>query len=148
MTPTTGSRRSERQSDPSAQTIPLQHPERSIIPLSEPIALCFSGGKDSAIALHEIQRRGEYSVAELITTVTDAYDRVSMHGLRRALLHEQAEALGLPVTEVVVLPQSSNAIYEREMGKAFSKIRDKGICRIAFGDIFLEDLRDHLPEPL
>ena len=111
--------------------------------MNEPIALCFSGGKDSAMALQEIRRRGEYHVAELVTTVTDAYDRVSMHGVRRALLRRQAESLGLPVTEVVVPPESSNAVYEREMGKAFSKIRDKGIRQVAFGDIFLEDLRDY-----
>jgi uncharacterized protein (TIGR00290 family) len=95
------------------------------------------------MALREIRRRGEYRVAELVTTVTDAYDRVSMHGVRRALLRRQAESLGLPLVEVVVPPQSSNAVYEREMGKAFSNIRDKGIRRIAFGDIFLEDLRDY-----
>ncbi len=111
--------------------------------MSEPIALCFSGGKDSAMALQEIRRRGEYRVAELVTTVTDAYDRVSMHGVRRTLLRRQAESLGLPVTEIVVPPESSNAVYEREMGKAFSNIRDKGISQIAFGDIFLEDLRDY-----
>lgn len=111
--------------------------------MSEPIALCFSGGKDSALALQEIRRRGEYRVAELVTTVTDAYDRVSMHGVRRALLRRQAESLGLPVTEVAVPPEASNAAYEREMGKAFSGIRKKGIRRIAFGDIFLEDLRDY-----
>ena len=111
--------------------------------MTEPIALCFSGGKDSAMALQEIRRRGEFRVAELVTTVTDAYDRVSMHGVRRTLLRRQAESLGLPVTEVVVPPESSNAVYEREMGKAFSSIRDRGISRIAFGDIFLEDLRDY-----
>ena len=94
------------------------------------------------MALREIRRRGEYRVAELVTTV-DAYNRVSMHGVRRALLRGQAESLGLPVTEVVVPPESSNAVYEREMGKAFSRIRDKGICKVAFGDIFLEDLRDY-----
>lgn len=111
--------------------------------MSEPIALCFSGGKDSVMAFQEIRRRGEYRVAELVTTVTDAYDRVSMHGVRRALLRRQAESLDLPVTEVVVPPESSNAVYEREMGKAFSNIRDKGISQIAFGDIFLEDLRNY-----
>lgn len=111
--------------------------------MSEPIALCFSGGKDSAMALQEIRRRGEYRVAELVTTVTDAYDRVSMHGVRRALLRRQAESLGLPLVEVTVPPESSNAVYEREMGKAFSRIRDKGIRQVAFGDIFLEDLRDY-----
>ncbi len=113
----------------------------SVETLSEPIAFCFSGGKDSVMALSEIQRRGEYRVTELVTTVTDAYERVSMHGVRRELLRSQAESLGLPVTEVVVPPQSSNAIYEREMGMAFCRIRDKGIRRIGFGDIFLEDLR-------
>ena len=95
------------------------------------------------MALREIRRRGECRVAELVTTVTDAYDRVSMHGVRRVLLRGQAEALGFPLTEVVVPPESSNAIYEREMGKAFSRIRNKGICQVAFGDIFLEDLRDY-----
>jgi len=111
--------------------------------LSEPIAICFSCGKDSTMALQEIRRRGEYRVVELVTTVTDAYDRVSMHGVRRVLLRRQAESLGLPLVEVVVPPESSNAVYEREMGKAFSSIRDKGIRRIAFGDIFLEDLRGY-----
>ena len=95
------------------------------------------------MALQEIRKRGEYRVAELVTTVTDAYDRVSMHGVRRTLLRRQAESLGLPLVEVVVPPESSNAGYEREMGKAFSNIRDKGIRRVAFGDIFLEDLRDY-----
>lgn len=93
------------------------------------------------MALWEITKQGEFRVVELVTTVTDAYDRVSMHGVRRELLRRQAESLGLPVTEVVVPPQSSNAIYEREMGMAFASIRDKGIRRVAFGDIFLEDLR-------
>ena len=116
--------------------------------MSEPIALCFSGGKDSAMALQEIQGHGKYCVEELVTTVTDAYDRVSMHGVRRALLRKQAESLGLPVTEVIVPPQSSNAIYEKEMGKAFSRIRSKGIRRVAFGDIFLEDLRDYREQQL
>jgi len=95
------------------------------------------------MALQEIRRRGAYHVAELVTTVTDAYDRVSLHGVRRTLLRRQAESLGLPLVEVVVPPGSSNAVYEREMGKAFSNIRNKGIRRIAFGDIFLEDLRDY-----
>lgn len=111
------------------------------VTVSEPIALCFSGGKDSVMALREIQRKGECRVTELVTTVTDAYYRVSMHGVRRGLLREQAGSLGLPVTEVVVPPQPSNAIYEREMGMAFARLRDRGIRRIAFGDIFLEDLR-------
>jgi uncharacterized protein (TIGR00290 family) len=109
--------------------------------MSEPIAMCFSGGKDSALALWEIGRAGAYHVVTLLTTVTDAYDRVSMHGVRRALLRAQAISLGLPLVEVVVPPRSSNEIYEREMGQAFARLHADGIHRVAFGDIFLEDLR-------
>ena len=111
--------------------------------MNEPIAMCFSGGKDSAMALHRIRGGGEHHVAALVTTVTDTYGRVSMHGVRRQLLREQADAIGVPLTEIVVPPQSSNAIYEREMGKAFSQLHANGIRRVAFGDIFLEDLRDY-----
>ncbi len=111
--------------------------------MNEPIAMCFSGGKDSAIALDRIRRRGEHRVVALLTTVTGAYDRVSMHGVRRELLRQQADAIGLPLTEIVVPPQSSNAIYEREMGKAFARLHASGIRRVAFGDIFLEDLREY-----
>ena len=105
--------------------------------------MCFSGGKDSALALHELQRSGAYRVETLLTTVTDAYDRVSMHGVRRALVRDQAASIGIPLVEVVVPPQSSNEIYERAMAAAFDRLRDDGIRRVAFGDIFLEDLREY-----
>ena len=111
--------------------------------MNEPIAMCFSGGKDSAMALHHIRGSGEHRVVVLLTTVTDTYDRVSMHGVRRELLREQADAIGVPLTEIVVPARSSNAIYEQEMGKAFSQLHANGIRRVAFGDIFLEDLRDY-----
>ena len=111
--------------------------------MTEPIVLCFSGGKDSVMALHELRRGGEFQVVELLATVTDAYDRVSMHGVRRTLLRAQAASLGLAVTEVVVPARSSNAIYEEAMGKAFAVFRERGIERVAFGDIFLEDLREY-----
>ncbi len=111
--------------------------------MSERIAMCFSGGKDSALALHALQQSGAYRVETLITTVTDAYDRVSMHGVRRALVRDQAASIGVPLVEVVVPPQSSNAIYERAMGEAFDRLHDDGIRRVAFGDIFLEDLREY-----
>lgn len=114
----------------------------------EPILMCFSGGKDSALALDELRRRGEFEVVALLTTVTDAYDRVSMHGVRRSLLRQQAESIGLPLKEVVVPPRSSNEIYEREMGKAFRRFHAEGIRRVAFGDIFLEDLREYREQQL
>ena len=110
-------------------------------PEPEPIVLCFSGGKDSVMALREIRRLGRYRVVALLTTVTEAYDRVSMHGVRRSLARTQAASLGLPVTEVVVPAQSSNAIYEEAMGQAFAGFRAQGIRHVAFGDIFLADLR-------
>ena len=103
--------------------------------------MCFSGGKDSALALSEIARAGTYNVDVLLTTVTGEYERVSMHGVRRALLRQQAAAIGIPLTEVVVPPRTTNAVYEREMGQAFARLRAAGIRRVAFGDIFLEDLR-------
>ena len=109
----------------------------------EPIAMCFSGGKDSCIALRALQRAGKYRVETLITTVTDAYDRVSMHGVRRSLLREQAASLGIGLAEVVVPPKSSNEVYERSMGREFDRQRAAGVRRVAFGDIFLEDLREY-----
>ena len=109
--------------------------------MPEPIVMCFSGGKDSALALRAIQHEGRYDVVALLTTVTSNYDRVSMHGVRRVLLHQQAASLALPLTEVAVPPLSSNAIYERAMRRALEQFSARGIRRVAFGDIFLEDLR-------
>ena len=111
--------------------------------MPEPIAMCFSGGKDSSLALQALRRAGTYRVETLITTVTDAYDRVSMHGVRRSLLRRQAASLGIALAEVVVPPESSNEVYERAMGREFDRQRAAGIRRVAFGDIFLEDLREY-----
>ena len=94
--------------------------------MPEPIALCFSGGKDSCLALQELRRADRFEVVELVTTVSDAFDRVSMHGVRRSLLREQARSIGLPLVEVVVPPEPSNVVYEREMGKAFRRLRENG----------------------
>ena len=111
--------------------------------MPEPIAMCFSGGKDSCLGLRALQEDGKYRVETLITTVTDAYDRVSMHGVRRSLVREQAAALGIGLAEVVVPPHSSNEVYERAMGREFRRQYDAGVRRVAFGDIFLEDLREY-----
>lgn len=111
--------------------------------MRESIAMCFSGGKDSLLALQALQRENRYRVEALITTVTDAYGRVSMHGVRRSLVRAQAESLGIPLAEVAVPPESSNEVYERAMGWEFDRQRSAGIRRIAFGDIFLADLREY-----
>src|SRR6266705_464799 len=107
----------------------------------EPILFCWSGGKDSAMALHIILQRDDVQVTALLTTVTEGYDRISMHGVRRELLHQQAESIGLPLHEVRIPPQCVNPIYEARMEQALRAHYDQGVRKVAFGDIFLEDLR-------
>jgi len=107
----------------------------------EPILFCWSGGKDSALALHSLLRQGDVRVAALLTTLTEGYDRISMHGVRRELLRRQAESLRLPLHEVFIPPQCGNPLYEARMEAAMRHYWEQGIRRVAFGDIFLEDLR-------
>jgi uncharacterized protein (TIGR00290 family) len=107
----------------------------------EPLLFCWSGGKDSAMALHALLGRENARVAALLTTVTESYDRISMHGVRRELLRRQAESLCLPLHEVFIPPQCVNPVYEARMEAAMRHYQEKGIRQVAFGDIFLEDLR-------
>jgi len=109
--------------------------------MSEPILFCWSGGKDSAMALHTLLQRSDVRIAALLTTVTEGYDRISMHGVRRELLHCQAQSLGLPLHEVLIPQQCVNPIYEARMEQALRIHFDQGVRKVAFGDIFLEDLR-------
>jgi len=108
---------------------------------AEPILFCWSGGKDSAMALHTLMQQNEFRVAALLTTVTETYDRTSMHGVRRQLLQRQAQSIGLPLHEVRIPPQCVNPIYEARMEEALGIYLKQGVRRVAFGDIFLEDLR-------
>jgi uncharacterized protein (TIGR00290 family) len=107
----------------------------------EPILFCWSGGKDSAMALHTLLQRSDVRIAALLTTVTEGYERVSMHGVRRELLWRQAQSIGLPLHEVRIPPQCVNPIYEARMEAALRTHFDQGVRRVAFGDIFLQDLR-------
>jgi uncharacterized protein (TIGR00290 family) len=109
--------------------------------MPEPILFCWSGGKDSAMALHTLLQRNDVRVTSLLTTVTDEYDRISMHGVRRELLVRQANSIGLPLHEVRIPPQCVNSIYEARMEEALRVHYENGIRAVAFGDIFLEDLR-------
>jgi len=113
------------------------------MPAHKPILFCWSGGKDSAMALHTLLQQREVHVAALLTTVTEGYERISMHGVRRELLERQAQSIGLPLHEVRIPPQCVNAIYEARMEKALRMYLEKGVRRVAFGDIFLEDLRSY-----
>ena len=107
----------------------------------EPILFCWSGGKDSAMALHTILQRDDVQVTALLTTVTEGYERISMHGVRRELLERQAQSIGLPLHEVRIPPQCVNPIYEARMEEALRVHYNQGVRKVAFGDIFLEDLR-------
>jgi uncharacterized protein (TIGR00290 family) len=125
---------------------------------SHKAALLWSGGKDSALALHHVRETNpDVQVVKLLTCIGQAYDRVSMHGVRRRLIEDQAEALGLPVVFVVIPHQNdptcpmahtgpgttfpSNDVYTRTIVAAWNRLRDEGIDVVVFGDIFLEDLR-------
>jgi uncharacterized protein (TIGR00290 family) len=107
----------------------------------ELILFCWSGGKDSAMALHALLSQSDVRIAALLTTVTEGYDRISMHGVRRKLLQQQAESIGLPLHEVLIPPQCVNPIYEARMEEALLRHYAQGVRQVAFGDIFLEDLR-------
>jgi len=113
-----------------------------------PVLFCWSGGKDSALALHALRQDPHFQVTGLLTTVTEGFDRISMHGVRRELLHRQAESIGLPVEEVAIPPKCDNATYEARMAEAMRRSYERGIRHIAFGDIFLEDLRAYREEKL
>ena len=105
--------------------------------------MSWSGGKDSAMALREVMADGAYQVAALLTTVTGDYDRISMHGVRRSLLEQQAASLGLASEEVIVPKGSSNEEYERRMADTLNRYKEAGVTSVVFGDIFLEDLRQY-----
>jgi uncharacterized protein (TIGR00290 family) len=107
----------------------------------EPILFCWSGGKDSAMALHTLLQRSDIHVVALLTTVTEGYERISMHGVRRELLDRQVQSIGLPLHEVRIPPQCVNPIYEARMEEALRVHLLNGVQTVAFGDIFLEDLR-------
>ena len=111
--------------------------------MAEKILLSWSGGKDSAMSLYEIQERQDYEIAALLTTVTEGYDRISMHGVRRELLERQADSLGLPLEKIYIPRNASNEAYESRMRTILERYLKEGIDSVAFGDIFLEDLRHY-----
>ena len=115
--------------------------------MKEKILLSWSGGKDGCMALYEIQRSQSYEII-LITTVTEGYDRISMHGVRRILLERQAESLELGLTKIYIPQNATNEDYELRMKEAIAKHQKEGVSSVAFGDIFLEDLRKYREENL
>ena len=106
-----------------------------------PTVLSWSGGKDSALALHELLMDPTVDLRGLLTTVTDGYDRVSMHGVRTSLVAAQAAALEIPLCSVRIPPSATNEQYEHAMVDVLTAIHRRGIEAIAFGDLFLADVR-------
>ena len=102
---------------------------------------CWSGGKDSALALYRLLRSDRYDVVALLTTYNEHYQRVSMHGVSLALSELQARSIGLPLDKVFVSERSSNEEYTLKMAERMLSYKEQGVLTVAFGDIFLEDLR-------
>lgn len=105
------------------------------------VIMSWSGGKDSSFSLYQIQKSRLYTVATLLTTLTGDYNRISMHGVRRKLLEEQANALSLPLEQMEISKDTSCQQYERQMRRVLEKYKANGVEAVVFGDIFLEDLK-------
>jgi uncharacterized protein (TIGR00290 family) len=118
----------------------MSHPTR--------VVLSWSSGKDSAWALHVLRQDPTVHVVGLLTTCNAAADRVAMHAVRRELLLAQAEAVGLPVRIVDIPDPCTNEIYEARMAEAVAALRAEGVEAVAFGDLFLEDVRRYREERL
>ena len=105
--------------------------------------LSWSGGKDAAWTLHALRQRGDIEVVGLLTTVTREHARVSMQGIRRSVLHAQAEAAQLPLLEADIPANCTNAVYEAAMAAALAEAAERwpDVRAMAFGDLFLEDIR-------
>jgi uncharacterized protein (TIGR00290 family) len=110
-----------------------------------PVALAWSGGKDSAMALAALRADPQLEVVALVTTMTRDYDRISIHGVRRDVLEAQVEAIGIALVEVTIPAAASNAIYEAAFAETLGDLRraHPGLERLAFGDLFLADVRTY-----
>jgi uncharacterized protein (TIGR00290 family) len=107
------------------------------------IILSWSGGKDSAMALYELLKDSAYEVVSLLTVVTKDYGRISMHGVREELLDLQAASIGLPLEKIYITKDSGNNEYELLMKETLVRYKNIGVEAVAFGDIFLEELRKY-----
>ncbi len=110
--------------------------------------IAWSSGKDSAWALHRVRAEGTYEIAGALTAITENFDRVAMHGVRREILEAQLAAAKLPLFPVMIPFPCPNEIYEQRMGEAMRAAREQGIEKIIFGDLFLEDIRAYREEKL
>jgi uncharacterized protein (TIGR00290 family) len=112
-----------------------------------PVVFSWSGGKDSSYALHLLLNDERYEIKYLLSTINGVYKRLSMHGVREELIEAQAKSIGIPLLKVYVY-EANNAEYEKQMGDMLLKVKSEGINTVAFGDIFLEDLRIYREEKM
>lgn len=127
--------------NPSTSKANLQSGRRKLI-------LSWSSGKDSAWTLHLLRQQSAYEVVGILTTVNAAAGRVAMHAVRESLLERQADAAGLQLIKVPIPSPCPNEAYEAAMGAAMARAKAEGIAAIAFGDLFLEDVRRYREERL
>ena len=109
----------------------------------ESVILSWSGGKDSCMAAYQLLASQKYEIASLLTTVTEGYDRISMHGVRRSLLEQQADSLGVPLHQIMIPKDCPNQIYEARMREAVEHFKTRGITKVAFGDLFLQEVKQY-----
>ena len=105
--------------------------------------LSWSSGKDSAWALHALRQQGDYEIAGLLTSINETASRVAMHAVRETLLEQQAAAAGLPLIKVPIPHPCPNEVYEEAMRRAMDHAKRAGVVAMAFGDLFLEDVRQY-----
>lgn len=110
--------------------------------MKEKILFSWSGGKDSSLALYELMKQGDYDIT-LLSTITDKYKRISMHGVREDLIEKQAASLGCYLEKVYISPECSNEEYEKKMEEVTNRYKMLGVTKVTFGDIFLEDIREY-----
>jgi uncharacterized protein (TIGR00290 family) len=116
--------------------------------MKKPAIFNWSGGKDSALALYKVQQAAQYEVLTLLTSVSEPYQRISMHGVRESLLDQQVASIGLPCHKLFMPETPTMEAYEQQMTTTLRQLKDQGATVSIFGDIFLEDLRRYREEQL
>lgn len=111
--------------------------------MTQRVLLSWSSGKDSAWTLHVLQQQPDVEIVGLLTTLNETADRVAMHAVRHDILRAQAESIGLPLWPVMLPYPCPNTEYEQRMAAAMQRAEDEGVTHVAFGDLFLEDVRDY-----
>src|SRR4051812_890021 len=112
------------------------------------VVVSWSSGKDSAYALHRLQAESEHEIVGLLTSISSEYQRVAIHGVRETVLDRQAEALGLSLYKIRLPSPCTNEVYEEKFSQVLEELRNHGVTHLAFGDLFLVDVRNYREKQL